>query len=518
MRLQSEKNRCFSCRNHIPKGVKFCPHCGTEQHENSRSGKYLDPKQAHRRSSKVIIVLCILVALLGISTVFFCLKAMKPEEAGVIETIDRNSLPVTEETQETIAETDAPTESVVIPEITETVPQTVASEIPAETQSVAETTHTQEVTGIVSAVELKVRSGPGVGYNEVARLNGGETVTIYEQETANGTRWGNIGYGWVSMDYIELGQTNLTQTAAGANRTGTVLRSSGGLNVRSGPGTTYNVLRRLQPGEAVTILAEQKIGDRYWGQIGDGWVAMEYIVFGVDTSVAPTDIQATDDLTGSSLWTSADRLWCVMIMPANNSISILVEYHFSPSGTRVWQMSGECDEHSVIRYSNGVRTDYENGTQVVKYSNGEGALNINGSTLEWHETMEQSSGVFQSFIRTDSYQNPYNSNNGGSNQSGSNSGGQTSDEAIYELVLDAFKREIRTSHGYTGAAVIYHGATASNKSLTYNSSTNTYKCEMIASYWTNIFDIWGTSKEDYYVSAEIKSLNGNWVVTAITLG
>ena len=185
----------------------------------------------------------------------------------------------------------------------------------------------------------------------------------------------------------------------------------------------------------------------------------------------------------------------------------------------VWvEARGECDEHSVIRYSNGVRTDYENGTQVVKYSNGEGALNINGSTLEWHETMEQSSGVFQSFIRTDSYQNPYNSNNGGSNQSGSNSGGQTSDEAIYELVLDAFKREIRTSHGYTGAAVIYHGATASNKSLTYNSSTNTYKCEMIASYWTNIFDIWGTSKEDYYVSAEIKSLNGNWVVTAITLG
>lgn len=63
--------------------------------------------------------------------------------------------------------------------------------------------------------------------------------------------------------------------------TGYVIESSGGLKIRSGPGTSYQEVGRLAPNEQVAIY-EQTYGESYtWGKIDRGWVCMDYIAIGM---------------------------------------------------------------------------------------------------------------------------------------------------------------------------------------------------------------------------------------------
>ena len=50
------------------------------------------------------------------------------------------------------------------------------------------------------------------------------------------------------------------------------------LNVRSGPGTGYDVVGTLEQGSGVTVLEVQQTADRAWGRlVSGGWVCMDYI-------------------------------------------------------------------------------------------------------------------------------------------------------------------------------------------------------------------------------------------------
>lgn len=321
---------------------------------------------------------------------------------------------------DTVVEEPVEPESTVAVELTE--PKTVAAitnptEAITETTSTAptiETTALPEKIGTVlrSAGELNIRSGPGTNYGIAGRLNGGDSVTIYEERVQDNVRWGNIGYGWICMDYIVFGEDNSTLpneriqvfdvleyvgewidnsktytmtirqegniyrvsaanyngsnvtatwemsgavdnnlvicyydstctdknvngydivryinkeghiyynskynqlawwplksdtdpivfTRIGAHTTmpssdtytdtGYVVNADGGLNVRQMPSASSNIVRRLYTGDRVTILEQTYSEGMEWGRISDGWVCMDYIVFGEVNSVAPTD-------------------------------------------------------------------------------------------------------------------------------------------------------------------------------------------------------------------------------------
>ena len=55
-----------------------------------------------------------------------------------------------------------------------------------------------------SVGSLNVRLGPGTGYEKVGVLNDGDRVEIYEYKSVSGVKWGRIGMGWISMDYVAL--------------------------------------------------------------------------------------------------------------------------------------------------------------------------------------------------------------------------------------------------------------------------------------------------------------------------
>ena len=60
----------------------------------------------------------------------------------------------------------------------------------------------QQETGKVKADRLNVRAGAGTTYEVVGQLAEGTTVVILEKKTVDGTVWGRIEQGWISMDYI----------------------------------------------------------------------------------------------------------------------------------------------------------------------------------------------------------------------------------------------------------------------------------------------------------------------------
>ena len=130
---------------------------------------------------------------------------------------------------------------------------------------------------VTGATTLNVRSGPGTSYSRVDFLAKGTKVTIYERTTKAGTQWGRIGSNrWVCMSYVTL-----TEGDSGSSTTdGDEAKVTGAttLNVRTGPGTSYNRVKYLTKGASITIYEYSTTNGQRWGRIGTNqWVCMEYV-------------------------------------------------------------------------------------------------------------------------------------------------------------------------------------------------------------------------------------------------
>lgn len=61
-----------------------------------------------------------------------------------------------------------------------------------------------EKVGTVITNGLRIRTGAGTDYRIVGRLYNGEKVTVLETKEVDGTTWGRIANGWISLDYVEF--------------------------------------------------------------------------------------------------------------------------------------------------------------------------------------------------------------------------------------------------------------------------------------------------------------------------
>ena len=136
-------------------------------------------------------------------------------------------------------------------------------------------------TGTVTTNDLRVRSAAGTSSTVVGYLSKGAKVTVTQTTTVNGTTWGKIEKGWISMDYVKLDDAadSGSDNSGSAGTTGTVgtVTSSTELNVRSGAGTDYSVVGWVYPGDKVTILEQKTVGSMKWGRIDKGWISMSYV-------------------------------------------------------------------------------------------------------------------------------------------------------------------------------------------------------------------------------------------------
>ena len=160
--------------------------------------------------------------------------------------------------------------------------------------------------GSITATELNIRKGPGTNYDAVGKYKKGDKVTI--TETKDG--WGKTDKGWISLKYVSgvtaSSGTTTTTTTDSKNSTlvtngsttslGTVKITIGALNVRYGPGSSYDVVTKVTNGNSYSYY--QKSGD--WVRIKDGWIYTKgYTDIGGGTTGTATN--QTGTVTASQL-------------------------------------------------------------------------------------------------------------------------------------------------------------------------------------------------------------------------
>jgi uncharacterized protein YraI len=170
--------------------------------------------------------------------------------------------------------------------VTVTLPPTaVPSPTPISPSSTPDPTATPRP-GITST-QLYVRAGPDAASKQLGLLGAASAVQILGQDPTGS--WyeiaysqGDQGMGWIYAQYVQVtGKDTLPVIGVTTNKSpgGTVTQQ---VNVRSGPGTTFESLGTLDPGTAVTPTGKDSSGG--WLQIrypvgsdGTGWVAAQYV-------------------------------------------------------------------------------------------------------------------------------------------------------------------------------------------------------------------------------------------------
>ena len=138
---------------------------------------------------------------------------------------------------------------------------------------------------VVNCSELRIRSGPSTGYSCVGYLPAGTKVAITQKATTGSMVWGKIDRGWISLDYVRLGeQSGSTDNSSGSSsgnasasgETGVVVNCAQ-LRIRSGPSTGYSINGFLDAGTTVTITEKKTNGSMVWGKIDRGWISLDYV-------------------------------------------------------------------------------------------------------------------------------------------------------------------------------------------------------------------------------------------------
>lgn len=133
--------------------------------------------------------------------------------------------------------------------------------------------------------DVNLRSGPGLNYGILGSLSLGTEATYLNVSKIDdrGVTWykvniGNID-GWVSSRYSIIASGS--SAPSGFNGSGTVV-TTGDVNIRSGPGLTYDTLSSIGAGTTISYLGKTEIDDRgvSWFEVTysgvSGWVSSKY--------------------------------------------------------------------------------------------------------------------------------------------------------------------------------------------------------------------------------------------------
>lgn len=132
----------------------------------------------------------------------------------------------------------------------------------------------------ITGSNVNMRNGPGSNYRVVGRLDKGQKVSYlgksgawYKVKTSKG------GTAWVSSSYISSSVTTASRgNSLGSTSTKTLTITGSNVNIRSGPGTNYKVVGKVDKGQKVSYLG--KSGAWYKinvSKVGAVWVNKAYI-------------------------------------------------------------------------------------------------------------------------------------------------------------------------------------------------------------------------------------------------
>ena len=156
--------------------------------------------------------------------------------------------------------------------------------------------------GTVNAAELNIRKGPDTSYDKAGKYVKGDKVTITEVKGD----WGKTDKGWISMKYVTFSEntsssssTTSSEKVSNGSTTalGTVKITHEALNVRTGPGNSYDVVKYVTRGNSYSYYEQ----NGNWVRINDGWIYTKgYTDIGGGT-VSGTAANITGTITATEL-------------------------------------------------------------------------------------------------------------------------------------------------------------------------------------------------------------------------
>eukprot|EP01107_Rhizomastix_libera_P006028 TRINITY_DN20139_c2_g1_i2.p1 TRINITY_DN20139_c2_g1~~TRINITY_DN20139_c2_g1_i2.p1 ORF type:complete len:393 (+),score=104.67 TRINITY_DN20139_c2_g1_i2:147-1325(+) len=126
----------------------------------------------------------------------------------------------------------------------------------------------------VTTTSLNVRKGKGTKYAIVRQVKQGDVLEV----SAIDGGWAKIADGYVSADYIKKATSSVY----------TVTTDS--LNIRSGPGTSYSVVKTAKKGDQLNVFSLSN----GWAKVTNGYVSDDYISKGIKETESKKDTTPKD--------------------------------------------------------------------------------------------------------------------------------------------------------------------------------------------------------------------------------
>ena len=227
--------------------------------------------------------------------------------------------------------------------------------------------------------QINVRIGPGTGQASLGLVDPGQKVQVVGRDESG--QWyailfptGPQGLGWVTAAYVQVPDAaSLPVIPLGTPQEtpgGNTARVTQRLNVRSGPGTDYNVLGTLEPEAVVVLTARNESGA--WLQIefaggpnGRGWVTAAYVQVNSTAGLPVVDAAGTPVTPRPDLPTPLAATLTPTVGPAfadsDSSASPAVRVAFSPGATRQFTYTSD------VSYPDG---DPEDWVEFSPYASG----------------------------------------------------------------------------------------------------------------------------------------------------
>ncbi len=141
----------------------------------------------------------------------------------------------------------------------------------------------------VDASVVNVRTGPGLSYDIMTQVTGGEKVTMLSEENEwYKVRLSNDQIGWIASWLIEN-----TEVSAATNKIGVVTGEE--VNIRSESNINADILGKVTNGTELTVLFQQEgwTQVQYYGQVA--WISSDLIEISESVTETTTVAVAEDD-------------------------------------------------------------------------------------------------------------------------------------------------------------------------------------------------------------------------------
>ena len=140
--------------------------------------------------------------------------------------------------------------------------------------STSETTQTTKYVNTTAG--LNVRTGPSTSYAKIATLSYGQSVNVLS--TSNG--WSKINYngstGYVSSQYLQSTKPS-SSSSSETSQTVKYVNTTSGLNMRTGPATSYAKITTIAYGQSVNVLSTSNGWSKINYSGSTGYVSSQYL-------------------------------------------------------------------------------------------------------------------------------------------------------------------------------------------------------------------------------------------------